>query len=86
MKKFNPNKIKLNKYEQNIEDHIDEYVPVPRHEFEAMKKLLEARKKNAVLNMRISKMDLDSLKEKARSMGVKYQTLIAEILHKVASA
>ena len=91
MKKFDPNKIKLGKYEQSIEDEIDTYVPVPRHEFEATKKMLEdtkkmleARKKNAVLNMRINKMDLDSLKEKAKHMGVKYQTLIAEILHNFA--
>ena len=49
-----------------------------------MKKILEARKKNAVLNMRINKMDLDSLKEKAKRMGVKYQTFIAEMLHKIA--
>ena len=79
MKKF-----KLSKYEQSIEDEIDKYVPVPRHEFEAMKKLLEARRKDAVLNIRINKMDLDSLKQKAKKLGVKYQSLIAEILHNVA--
>jgi len=77
-------KIKLSKYEQSIEDEIDTYVPVPRHEFEAMKKMFEARKKNAVLNMRINKMDLDSLKQKAKRLGVKYQTFIAEILHNFA--
>ena len=79
MKKF-----KLSKYEQSIEDEIDTYVPVPQHEFEAMKKLLEARRKDAVLNIRINKMDLDSLKQKAKKLGVKYQSLIAEILHNVA--
>lgn len=77
-------KIKLSKYEQNIEDHIDEYIPVPRHEFEAMKKMFEARKKNAVLNIRINQGDLDNLKDKAKQIGVKYQSFIAEILHKVA--
>ena len=81
MKKF-----KLSKYEQAIEDTIDEYVPVARHEFEAMKKMFEARKKNAVLNIRINQGDLDSLKDKAKQIGVKYQTFIAEILHKVATA
>ncbi len=84
MKKFNPNKIKLSKYEQSIEDEIDTYVPVPRHEFEAMKKMLEARKKNAVLNIRINQGDLNNLKVKAKQIGVKYQTFIAEVLHKVA--
>jgi predicted DNA binding CopG/RHH family protein len=79
MKKF-----KLSKYEQSIEDEIDTYVPVPRHEFEAMKKMFEARKKNAVLNIRINQGDLDNLKDKAKSLGIKYQTFIAEVLHKVA--
>jgi predicted DNA binding CopG/RHH family protein len=81
MKKF-----KLTKYEQSIEDEIDKYVPVPRHEFEAIKKMLEARKKNAVLNIRINQGDLNILKDKAKRLGIKYQTFIAEILHNVASA
>ena len=79
MKKF-----KLSKYEQSIEDEIEKYVPVPRHEFEAMKKMLEARKKDAVLNIRINQGDLNSLKDKAKRLGVKYQSFIAEILHNVA--
>lgn len=77
-------KIKLTKYEQSIEDSIDEYVPVDRREFETMKKMFEARKKDAILNIRINKGDLDNLKDKAKRLGIKYQTFISEILHKVA--
>ncbi len=79
IKKYN-----LSKYEQSIENTIDEYVPVSRAKFEATKKMFEARKKNAVLNIRINQGDLDSLKDKAKKLGVKYQTFITEILHKVA--
>ena len=81
-------KIKLTKYEQSIEDEIDQYVPVSKEEFDRTSKMLAntiaARKKDAVLNIRINKMDLDSLKSKAKGLGVKYQTFIAQILHNFA--
>ena len=77
-------KIKLSKYEQYIEDHIDEYVPVSKEKLNTIVKSLEARKKNAVLNIRINQGDLNSIKDKAKRLGVKYQTFIAEILHNFA--
>lgn len=61
-----------------------EYRPVSKAEFEEIKQALERRKKDAVLNLRINQGDLDNLKNKARKLGVKYQTFIAEILHRVA--
>ena len=78
-------KAKLTKYEQSIEDHAEEFVPVPKEEFERMKAALERRKKNAVLNIRINQGDLDGLKSKAKKMGVKYQSFISEILHRIAT-
>jgi predicted DNA binding CopG/RHH family protein len=78
--------IKLTKYEQKIEDNIEKYVSVDRKEFLEMKRALDARKKNVVLNIRISKYVLDSLKQKAAKLGIRYQTFISEILHKVAQA
>lgn len=78
-------KMKLTKYEQYIEDHMDEFVPVSKDKFKSIVKALEARKKDAVLNIRINQGDLNSLKDKARQLGVKYQSFIAEILHNVAS-
>ncbi len=77
-------KIKLTKYEQYIEDHIDEYVPVSKEKFNTIVKSIEARKKDAVLNIRINQGDLNNLKDKAKHLGVKYQTFIAEILHNFA--
>ena len=79
---------KLTREEKAIEGALlrGEYVSVPKHEFEAIKKSIEARRKNAVLNIRINQGDLNTLKDKAKRIGVKYQTFIAEILHNVASA
>jgi len=77
-------RMKLTKEEQWIEDHAEEFVPVSREEFELIKQAIERRKKNAVLNIRVNSYDLQYIKQKARKLGVKYQTFISEILHSVA--
>jgi len=81
MKKF-----KLTKEEQWYEDHMDEFVPVSREKFEAIKQAIERKKKDMVLNIRVNSWDIAQLKEKARKLGIKYQTFITEILHKVAQS
>ena len=86
--KVNWKKLKLSKEEQEIEDHIEEYVPVSKEESDRTQAMiaeaLAARRKDAVLNIRINSMDLKQLKEKAKKFGVKYQTFISEILHRAA--
>lgn len=78
-------KIKLTKEEQWIEDHWDEFIPMAKgEEYNKIVRSLEARKKNTVLNMRVNKLVLDVLKQKAQKAGVKYQTFISEILSRVA--
>jgi predicted DNA binding CopG/RHH family protein len=77
-------KFKLTKEEQWYEDHMEEFVPVSREEFSLLKQAIERKRKDAVLNIRVNSWDLAQLKEKARKLGIKYQTLISEILHKVA--
>ncbi len=77
-------KIKLTKAEKAIEDSIEEYVPVDKKEYEEIAKALAARKKDKVLNIRINSYDLIFLKQKAQKLGIKYQTFISELLHKVA--
>ena len=76
--------LKLSKTEQWIEDHVDEFVPAPKELVEKVAAALEHRRKNAVLNIRINQGDLDNLKAKAKKLGLKYQTFISEILHKIA--
>ena len=77
-------KIKLTKQERWIEDHAEEFVPVGREEYNKIVEALERRKKDAVLNIRVNSYDLEHIKEKAQKLGIKYQTFISEILHKLA--
>ncbi len=79
-------KIKLTKYEQWIEDHAAEFIPSSREDVKLIKEALERRKKDAVLNIRINSYDLKALKDQARKIGVKYQSYISEIIHRIAEA
>lgn len=83
-RRINIERIKLTPYEKRIEAAADEYRPVSKKEFDEIARMLERRKKDAVLNIRLNQGDLDSLKHKAAKLGVKYQTFISEILHRVA--
>ncbi len=84
--RFRGRRIKLTRQEREIEEAAlrGEYVPVPKEEFDRIVRAIEARRKNSVLNIRINSQDLENLKQKAAKLGVKYQTFIAEILHRVA--
>ena len=76
--------------EQQIEDTIEEYVPVDRAEFEKIAKLMAeykaAYKKDKVISIRLNSLDIEAIKNKAKKHGIKYQTLISEILHRAATA
>lgn len=91
MKKVKWRDTKLSKEEQEIEDAIDEHVPIKLLSKEQTDEIQEsiaaalaARRKDAVLNIRVNSMDLKRLKDKAGKLGVKYQTFISEILHRAA--
>ncbi len=79
-------KMNLTRQEKAIENALikGEYVPVSKAENERMARMIEARRKDAVLNVRINGDDLSLIKNKAKRLGIKYQTFITEILHKVA--
>jgi len=77
-------RLRLTKEEQWFEDHADEFIPVSKEKFNMIKQAIERRRKDAVLNLRVNSYDLETIKQKARKIGVKYQTFISEILHKVA--
>ncbi|MBF0477996.1 MAG: DEAD/DEAH box helicase [Candidatus Omnitrophica bacterium] len=62
-----------------IEDNIDQYVPVDKKEYEEIVQAIAAHKKDAVLNIRVNRFDLDNIIKKSKKMGVKYQTFIVEI-------
>lgn len=79
-------RMKLTKYERELERSLtnDEWVPGSKAEFDEIARAIAYRKKDAVLNIRINQGDLDALKARAKRHGVKYQTFIAEVLHRFA--
>jgi predicted DNA binding CopG/RHH family protein len=79
-------KTKLSKSEQEIENELlgGGYSDVPKQEFDEIAKAIAYRRKDAVLNIRINSQDLKAIKSKANRQGVKYQTFIAELLHRFA--
>lgn len=81
-------RIELTRQEKAIEKALlgDEYVNVSKKEFNSIAKLIAAQKKDTVLNIRVNSRDLASIKEKAKRFGIKYQTYISEVLHRIAQA
>ena len=79
-------RIKLTQKEKEIEDDLinGEYRSVSKKEFEEIANSLSARKKDAVLNIRVNQSDLETIKQAAKRFKVKYQTLISELIHRVA--
>ena len=78
--------LKLSKQEREIEKALvnGEYVKVDRKEFEEIALALAHRRKDAVLNVRVNSRDLRNIKQKAKRLGIKYQTFVSELLHRVA--
>ena len=78
--------IKLTKQEQEIENALiaGKLVDIEKEELKQISQAIARRRKDAVLNIRINSQDLKSIKQKAKKLGIKYQTLISEVLHKIA--
>lgn len=79
-------KIQLTREEKRIEeDSINgKYIDLAPDEFNQIAEAITARKKDTVLNIRVNSQDLESIKQKAKQYGIKYQTFIAELIHRVA--
>ena len=79
-------KNKLNKEELLIEDELigGKYFDVSKLEFNEIANSLKARKKDTVMNTRINKDDLEAIKQVSKKLGVKYQSFLAELIHRVA--
>ena len=87
-------RLRLTREEKAIETALlnGEYRDVSEAEFKKTKEALARaaeeiarRRKDAVLNIRINSRDLASIKQKAKSLGIPYQTLISELLHVYAA-
>ena len=73
------NKFILDDYEKQIENQIDEYIPLSEKE---KNKILRAATKNITVSLRINENLLKTIKIRAAEEGIPYQTLISSILHK----
>ena len=82
MKKFN-----LSQSEKAVERALlrGEYRPVKQAEFDLIAEAVARRKKDTVLNIRVNSQDLASIKEKARRMGIPYQSFVSELIHQYAA-
>ncbi|MBP6103677.1 MAG: hypothetical protein KBD23_01095 [Gammaproteobacteria bacterium] len=90
MKRSNKPVFDLDEYEQDLSDSFDrgEWKSVDNLEEEKLKARQAASnyfQKKARVNIRMSYIDLEHIKQKAAFEGLPYQTLIASVLHKYAS-
>ena len=78
--------IELTRQEKEVEDALmaGEFVNIEGNELEEISQAIARRKKDAVLNIRVNSQDIISIKQKAKKLGIKYQTFISEVLHKIA--
>lgn len=75
---------KLTKQEQLIEDDLlaGNYLDVDDSIFNDIAESLAARKKDAVINIRVNNKDLEAIKQTAKRLRIKYQSLISELIHR----
>jgi predicted DNA binding CopG/RHH family protein len=90
MKKHKMRNFKLDKEEADLLASVErgEWKSVSNLKEEiafAKKAAANSLRKNARINIRLSSVDLQHLKQKAVYEGIPYQTLIASILHKYAA-
>lgn len=79
-------RIRLTKEEKEIENALlrGEYEKVSDKEMKGIRQALASRRKDTVMTIRVNSDDIKRIKRKAAKLGVRYQTFISEILHKVA--
>lgn len=79
-------RIKLTRQEREIEEALvkGEYVDVDKLDLAQVAQAVAHRKKDAVLNLRVNRNDLEVIKQKARKLGVRYQPFLSELIHRVA--
>lgn len=81
-------KINLTRQEKAIEESLlkGEYANVTKSDFTAIAEAIAVRKKDAVLNVRVNSHDLATIKQRAHKLGIKYQTFVSEVIHRIAQA
>lgn len=58
--------------------------PLKDKELRKIESALKARRKDITMTIRVNSEDIEKIRNKAKKMGVKYQSYISEIIHQVA--
>ncbi len=74
--------IKLDKYEQEIENNIDRYKSVNKNKKSQIDTIISNANEKKSISLRLKANDLEQLKIKAESEGLSYQTLLSSVIHK----
>ena len=85
-KKYDPKKVKLDEYEQSIENAVDynklkKPNSIRQKELKATANATLKELKDTRANIRINGHDMFMLRQKASEAGLPYQTFIAHIMH-----
>jgi len=75
-------KVKLTKFEKEIEKDILKYKSVSSKERQKIGKIIKKANEKKNISLRVNGQDLELLKLLAEKEGIPYQTFISSILHK----
>lgn len=83
----------MDEYEKELMEAIenDEFVEIPNQKEEirklreAAKYTLDQMKKDKRITIRVDKKDLEKIQNRAIEKGIRYQTIIASVLHQYAN-
>ena len=76
---------RLDGFEPQIEDKVDEFVLVVGSERERIEQIVAQSRKSRNINIRISEHDLEQVKRRGEREGLSYHTLISSVLSKYVS-
>jgi predicted DNA binding CopG/RHH family protein len=82
---FAPENVVLDPEEQEIEDHLEEYTPLPEAEEQAV--IADFRRaarsgRTKVISLRFDETTLEKVKAEAEAEGLPYQTFIQSVMYK----
>ena len=77
--------IKLDEYEEKIENEILNFVSLSAEEKSKIENIIDKENEKKSISLRLRKYDLEKLKERAQQEGIPYQTLLSSIVHKFIS-
>ncbi len=75
-------KMKLDEYENKIENEIQHFIPISKKEKDKIKSIIDKENEKKSISLRLRKYDIEKLKERARQEGIPYQTLLSSLIHK----